>query len=148
MAGGATSDLHISTDRTRIDIAVVHRFLSTESSWARGIALEVVRRSIGNSLCFGGYCDGAQVAFARVVSDFATFAYLLDVFVLAPYRGRGFGERMVGAVVGHEQLQGLRRFILVTSSAHGLYARFGFNSPAHPETYMERHIVHAYLQPR
>lgn len=131
-------ELRISTDKTRLDVALIHRFLSTEAYWSRGIPEDTVRRAIDGSLCFGGYVEGAgQVAFARVVSDFATFGYLADVFVLPEFRGRGYSKRIAEAVVAHPQLQGLRRFMLATSDAHGLYAQYGFTAPAYPQTLME-----------
>lgn len=131
--------LETSTDKSRLDIDAIHAFLSRESTWALGISRAVVEKSIANSLCFGGYEDGRLVAFARVISDFATFANLVDVFVLASHRGRGHGKAMVAAVMAHPDLQGLRRFTLATSDAHGLYAGFGFTPLAKPATAMERY---------
>jgi GNAT superfamily N-acetyltransferase len=139
------SNFQISTDRTRLDVPMVYRFLSEQSTWAVGISRETVERAIDNSLCFGGYVDGRQVAFARVVTDFATNANLVDVFVLPDYRGRGYSKRLVQAIVDHPSLQGLRRFTLATSDAHGLYARFGFAAPAKPDTLMERYFPNIYL---
>ncbi|HYG05040.1 MAG TPA: GNAT family N-acetyltransferase [Stenotrophomonas sp.] len=131
-------ELRISTDKGELDVPLVHHFLSTEAYWSPGIPRETVERAIAGSLCFGGYVDGAgQVAFARVVSDFATFAYLADVFVLPAHRGRGYAKQLMDAVFGHPQLQGLRRFMLATSDAHGLYAQYGFGAPARPQTLME-----------
>jgi len=131
------STLEISTDKSRLDQALIHRFLSEQSSWALGIPRATVERSIAHSLCFGGYADGAQVAFARVISDLATYAYLVDVFVLPEQRGRGYSKALMAAVMAHPDLQGLRRFALATSTAHGLYAPFGFAAPAKPQTLME-----------
>jgi GNAT superfamily N-acetyltransferase len=139
------SNFHISTDRTTLDLAMIYRFLSEQSTWAVGISRETVERSIDNSLCFGGYVDGRQVAFARVVTDYATNANMLDVFVLPEYRGRGYGKRLVQAIMDHPSLQGLRRFTLATSDAHSLYERFGFKRPAKPETLMERYFPNIYL---
>lgn len=127
----------ISSDPRRLDVALVHEYLSGETYWARGIPLEVMRRAIANSLCFGVYGESGQVGFARVISDYATFANLVDVFVLPAWRGRGLATCLLEAVVGHESLQGLRRFTLATSDAHDLYTRFGFRAPAKPETLME-----------
>jgi len=130
--------LRISTDRTELDVELIHGFLSREAYWSRGIPRETVERAIAGSQCFGGYIDGAgQVAFARVVTDGATFGYLADVFVLPAHRGCGYGRQLVDAVLAHPQLQGLRRFMLATSDAHGLYAQFGFTEPARPQTLME-----------
>jgi len=132
------SELRISTDNGELDVPLIHRFLSTEAYWSPGIPRETVERAIAGSLCFGGYVDGAgQVAFARVVSDFATFAYLADVFVLPAHRGQGHSKQLMDAVFAHPQLQGLRRFMLATSDAHGLYAQYGFGAPARPQTLME-----------
>lgn len=131
------SQLHISTDKAALDLALIHRFLSTEAYWSRGIPLETVARAIDNSLCFGGHVDGAQVAFARVVTDFATFGYLADVFVLPTHRGRGYSKQLMDAIMAHPPLQGLRRFMLATSDAHALYAQYGFTAPARPQVLME-----------
>jgi GNAT superfamily N-acetyltransferase len=130
--------LQVATDRDRLDIALIHRFLSTEAYWSLGIPRATVERAIAGSLCFGGYLDGCQVAFARVVTDGATFGYLADVFVLPEHRGQGHSRTLMAAVMAHPQLQGLRRFSLATSDAHGLYAGFGFAAPARPQTLMEK----------
>ena len=131
------TDLLISDDPTLLDRALIHRFLSEHSYWARGVPREIVDRSLAHSLCLGLYHDGRQLGFARVVSDFATFAWLADVFVVGDHRGKGLGRRLVAAVLAHPRLQGLRRFMLGTRDAHGLYARFGFKSLAQPERFME-----------
>ena len=118
----------ISTDPARLDLDVIHEFL-TNCYWAKGISRDVVARSIKHALCFGIY-DGsrAQVGFARVISDFATIAYLGDVFVLKSHRGRGLSKWMMECITQHPALQGLRRWILLTSDAHRLYAQFGFTA--------------------
>lgn len=139
------SNFEISTDRRRLDVAMIYRFLSEQSTWAVGISRDIVERSIDNSLCFGGYVDGRQVAFARVVTDYATFANLVDVFVLPEYRGCGYSKRLVQAIVDHPSLQGLRRFMLATSNAHSLYERFGFTELGKPENIMERYFPNIYL---
>ncbi|HVJ39604.1 MAG TPA: GNAT family N-acetyltransferase [Stenotrophomonas sp.] len=132
------SELRISTDKGELDVALIHQFLSTEAYWSLGIPEQTVLRAIEGSLCFGGYVEGVgQVAFARVVSDFATFAYLADVFVLPAQRGQGYSKQLMDAVFAHPQLQGLRRFMLATWDAHGLYARYGFTAPARPDRLME-----------
>ena len=129
----------ISTDPTRLDVALIHRWLSEQSYWAKGIPREIVERSIEGSLCFGIYHQTqGQVGFARVVSDKATFAYLADVFVLDAHRGQGLSKRLMQAVMDHPDLQGLRRWLLATWDAHGLYAQFGFVPLAKPERIMER----------
>jgi GNAT superfamily N-acetyltransferase len=140
------SDIEISTDRSQLDAALIYRFLSEQSSWAVGLPRATFERSLDNSLCFGVYLDGRQVAFARVISDFATFANLVDVFVLPQYRGQGYGKRLMKAVLEHPQLQGLRRFTLATGDAHGLYAQFGFTPPLRPHSLMERYFPEIYKQ--
>ncbi|MEW9623871.1 GNAT family N-acetyltransferase [Rhodanobacter geophilus] len=132
------SALQVSTDKDRLDIGLIHRFLATEAYWCRGIPRGTVERAIAGSLCFGGYVDGRQVAFARVVTDGATFAYLADVFVLPGHRGQGHSKALMAEVMAHPQLQGLRRFSLATGDAHGLYAGFGFTAPARPQNLMEK----------
>lgn len=136
----------LSTDRARLDLDVIHGFL-TECYWAKGISREIVARSLENSLCFGVYTQGKQVGFARVISDFATYAYIGDVFVLEPLRGHGLGKWMMECIMGHPQLQGLRRWSLVTRDAHGLYAQFGFTPLKKPANYMELNDPEVYLRP-
>ena len=126
----------ISTDRSKLDIDVIQGSLA-RSYWAQGIPRETVAHSIENSLCFGVYNDGAQVGFARVVSDFATYAYIADVFILEPYRGRGLAKELMATIMAHPKLQGLRRWSLGTRDAHGLYAQFGFTAPENPSRWME-----------
>jgi N-acetylglutamate synthase-like GNAT family acetyltransferase len=135
----------ISTDRTKLDVDVIYRFL-TRSYWAEGIPRETVIRAIENSLCFGVYSDGEQVGFARVVSDFATYAYLADVFILEPYRERGLGKELIATVMAHPELQGLRRWSLGTRDAHGLYAQFGFTALENPSRMMEIVDTEVYLR--
>jgi GNAT superfamily N-acetyltransferase len=118
----------ISTDPARLDLDRIHRFLSTEAYWSPGVARDVVERSIENSLPFGVYAeDGSQVGFARVVTDYATFAWLADVYIEQDHRGHGLGKRLVAEVLEHPDLQGLRRWMLGTADAHELYRRFGFD---------------------
>ena len=128
----------ISTDRERLDIGVIHGFLSASSYWAKGRPVEVVRRSIDNSLPFGLYQGGQQIGFARVVTDYATFAWLADVFVLDEFRGKGVGKWLIEVIISHPQLQGFRRWVLATKDAHDLYRPFGFIDLKHPERWMER----------
>jgi GNAT superfamily N-acetyltransferase len=136
----------ISADPGRLDVALIHRWLSEESYWAKGVPREVVERSIAHSLNFAAFDgNGAQVAFARVVTDYATFAYLADVFVLEAHRGKGLSKRLLQAIVGHADLQGLRRWLLATRDAHGLYAQFGFG-PVVAERLMERVDPAIYLK--
>jgi|SRR5271157_5436697 len=138
----------ISTDPARLDLDVIHGFL-TNCYWAKGIPREVVARSIEHSLCFGVYDgSGAQVGFARVVSDFATVAYLGDVFIIESHRGRGLSKWLMECSMQHPALQSLRRWILLTRDAHGLYSQFGFTQVKSPERYMERHDPKVYeLEP-
>ncbi|MGO4881168.1 MAG: GNAT family N-acetyltransferase [Bryobacteraceae bacterium] len=128
----------ISTDPARLDIALIHEYLSGSAYWAIGRPLDVVRRSIENSLSFGVYKGNLQIGFARVVTDYATFAWLADVFVLPEFRGQGLGKWLIEVVGGHPRLQGLRRWILATKDAHGLYAQYGFTPMSAPERFMER----------
>ena len=118
---------------------MVYRYLSGESYWARGLPRGIFERSLDGALCIGGYDEhGRQVAFARVISDFATFAYLGDVFVLDSVRGQGAGKALMAFIQAHPQLQNLRRFMLATADAHGLYAQFGFAGLGAPERIMEK----------
>src|SRR5579863_10403248 len=128
----------ISTDPARLDLRAIHKFLATDSYWAKQIPFDIFARSAENSLCFGIYDSaGAQVGLARVISDFATFAYIADVFVLDSHRGHGLGKWLMECIQQHPQLQGLRRWVLTTVDAHGLYEQYGFTSPKFPERYME-----------
>jgi GNAT superfamily N-acetyltransferase len=139
------ANFEITTNRAQLDIPLIYKFLSEQSTWAVGIPRETVERAIENSLCFGGFLDGRQIAFARVVTDFATFANLVDVFVLPEYRGQGYSKVLMAAVLAHASLQGLRRFTLATADAHDLYERFGFTAPTRPHTLMERYFPNIYL---
>jgi GNAT superfamily N-acetyltransferase len=133
----------ISTDKSRLDLTLIHSFLTT-SYWAAGIPLEVVRRSIEHSLSFGLYKEDRQIGYARIITDYATFAYLGDVFILEPYRGQGLSKWLMEVVVSHPDLQGFRRWILLTRDAHGLYNKVGFTGVATPERYMERFFPDVY----
>lgn len=126
----------ISTDPQRLDLDAVHAYLS-RSFWAEGIPKELVAKAAANSLCFALFDGASQIGFARVVTDRAIYAYLCDVYVLESHRGLGLGTWLMEAVMGHPDLQGLRRFQLVTRDAHGLYERHGFATPENPERYME-----------
>lgn len=133
----------VSTEKSRLDVLRIHAWLAESSYWAKGRPIDVVVRSIQHSLCFGVYApDGSQAAFARVVTDYATFAWLCDVFVLDEHRGRDIGKRLVEEVVAHPRLRGLRRFLLATADAHDLYRRYGEFVPiAAPDRWMERFQV-------
>jgi GNAT superfamily N-acetyltransferase len=133
----------ISTDPSRLDSVAIHAFLA-RSYWSPGVPLATVERAIANSLAFGVYHGVEQVGFARVVTDRATFAYLADVYILEAHRGRGLGRRLVETILAHEDLQGLRRFLLATRDAHGLYAAYGFKPLASPDRLMEIHRPDAY----
>jgi GNAT superfamily N-acetyltransferase len=139
-------EFELSTDLARLDRALIHEFLSKHSYWAVGVPRAVVDRAIEHSLCFGVYRNGSQVAFARVVTDRATFAYLADVFVVPNAQRAGVGKWMIGCVMQHPDLQGLRRWLLATRDAHGLYARFGFASLSSPGRIMERLDPDVYLR--
>jgi GNAT superfamily N-acetyltransferase len=135
----------ISTDRSRLDVALIHEFLCS-SYWAEGIPRTVVERSIQHSLCFGAFLEGRQVGFARVITDYAAIAYVADVFVVPEQRGRGISKQLMRAIVEHPELQGLRRILLVTRDAHGLYAQFGFQPLTHPENFMTVHKPDVYRE--
>jgi len=133
----------ISTDHSRLDVNGIHAFL-TQIYWSSGIPLAVVERAIDNSVCVGAYLSSEQVGFARVITDRATFAYLADVYVLERHRGKGLSRRMIEAILHHPELQGLRRFLLITRDAQGLYAKFGFKPLAAPDRFMELHMQNQY----
>ena len=129
----------VSTAADRLDVGFVHGYLTDLSYWARGISRELLERAMAGSLCFGLYGpEGEQVGFARVITDRATFAWLADVFVAPAAQHGGLGKALVGAVLSHPDLQNLRRFMLVTADAHGLYQKFGFEQPVRPERLMEK----------
>lgn len=137
-------EFNISTDKSRLQIEVIQKFLVEDSYWAKTRTLEQTRTAIENSLCFGLYFQDKQIGFARVVSDYATFAYIGDVFVLEEFRGRGLSKWLMEVMIGHPDLQGLRRWILATQDAHGLYAQFGFHGLKFPERWMELPAPNAY----
>jgi GNAT superfamily N-acetyltransferase len=129
----------ISTDKSKLDVGVIHEYLSERSYWAQGRPLDVVQKAIEHSVCFGVYDDDQQVGFARVVTDYATFAWLCDVFILESHRGRGLGKWLIACVVAHPDLRGFKNFLLATSDAHELYRRYGgFDSLEKPEKWMRR----------
>lgn len=137
-------DFEISTDKSRLDIEIIHRFLSNESYWAKNRTIEQTQTALENSICFGVFRGDEQVGFARVVTDKATFAYVGDVFVLQEFRGSGVGKMLMEAMLSHPELQGLRRWILATKDAHGLYEQFGFSELKFPERWMELPAKNAY----
>jgi GNAT superfamily N-acetyltransferase len=129
---------YISTDKTKLDATIIFDYLSNQSYWAKGRSMETIERSIKNSLCFGMY-DSAnrQVGFARVVSDYAVFAWLMDVFILPAYQGNGLGKLLIQEITTHPDLQPVKKWGLGTRDAHGLYEQFGFRQLAKPENMME-----------
>jgi GNAT superfamily N-acetyltransferase len=127
----------ISNDLRRLDVDAIHHFLAKESYWSPEIPRTVVERAIENSLCFGVYHRAEQVGFARVVTDKSTFALLADLFIIKTHRGKGLSKWLMRCIVGHEDLQGLRRLLLLTSDAHGLYRQFGFKELGNPSRFME-----------
>lgn len=133
----------ISTDRDKLNIPMIHQFLAT-SYWAKNIPLETVKEAINNSLCFGVYFQNQQIAFARIITDSATFAYLADVFVVEHFRNKGVSKFLMQYISNYEKLQGLRRWMLATRDAHSLYLKFGFSPLAMPARFMEKHSPEIY----
>ena len=136
----------ISTDKSNLDIPAIHHFLSTEAYWSLNIPFETVKKSIDHSLNFGLYHNEQQIGFARIISDFSTIAYLGDVYVLPEFRGRGLSKWLMETITSFPELQGLRRWILLTGDAHGLYKQFGWKEIANPERWMELHNKDVYKQ--
>ena len=134
-----------SDDINRLDVIAIHRYLSKESYWAKGIPLALVERSISNSLCFGIYKAARQVGFARWITDKATFGYLADVYVEAEFRGLGLSKKLMSLMLFHRDLQGLRRYMLATTDAHELYSQYGFKKLDNPDNLMAVVIKDAYL---
>lgn len=132
-----SGDYTISTDPTRLDITAIHAYLS-QAYWSQGRPFDVVRRSLENALCFGVYHGEVQVGLARVITDFATFAYLCDVYILNEHQDRGLGKWLISVVIEHPDLRSLRRFLLATRDAHGLYQQYGFGELVTPERWMEK----------
>lgn len=134
----------ISTDKDKLDILSIYKFLSNETDWAKGIPMNTLKISIENSLNFGLYHNNKQIGYARIISDYSTIAYLGDVFVLKEYRGKGLSKWLINEIMEHPNLQGLRRWILLTDTAEWLYKKFGFTELPHPEFYMEKHDPNVY----
>ncbi|MBK7227330.1 MAG: GNAT family N-acetyltransferase [Ignavibacteriales bacterium] len=137
-------DYCISTNREKLDVNAIHNFLSTQSYWCQNIPVETVIKSIDNSLNFGLYYEDQQIGFARIISDFSTMAYLADVYVLPEHRGKGLSKWMMQVIMSHPELHGLRRWMLLTADAHGLYKQFGWKEIANPDRYMELHNKNIY----
>ena len=140
------SGYSISSNPKEMDLSVIHGYLSN-SYWAKGIPWDVMEKAVKNSLCFGVFTStGEQVAFARMITDYATFAYLADVFVLQEHRGKGLSKRLLKTIIEYPDLQGLRRMLLATRDAHGLYQQFGFTPLNSPDLFMELHQPDVYLK--
>ncbi len=132
------NEFYISTDRSKLDLSLIEDFLINRSYWANQRSRETIKKSIQNSLCFGVYTQaGKQAGFARVVSDFAVFAWIMDVFIVEEYQKKGLGKLLMKEIMTHSDLQGLQRWGLATRDAHGLYEKFGFRKLAKPEIMME-----------
>lgn len=134
----------ISTDKTRLNIEYIHEYLSNRSYWAENIPIHVVQKSIEGSICFGIFIEKKQIGFARVITDMASFGYLADVFVDENYRGLGLSKWLMEVILSYPDLQGLRRFLLATRDAHGLYEQFGFSVLSFPEKWMHIHNPDVY----
>jgi N-acetylglutamate synthase-like GNAT family acetyltransferase len=130
-------DYLITTDKTKLDIVAIHDFLSKHAGWCDNIPFDIVKKSVDNSLNFGLFHQSKQIGFARVISDFSTIAYLGDIYVLEEYRGQGLSKKLMEVIMTHPELQGLRRWILLTSTADWLYEKYGFSKIPKPEIYME-----------
>src|SRR5690606_8634407 len=136
----------ISTDKAKLDVDSIHEFLSTKAYWCLNIPKNKVRTSIEHSLCFGVYLHERQIGFARIISDFSTIAYLGDVYILENYRGNGLSKWLMEVIMNYPDLQGLRRWILLTGDAHELYRKFGWTDLADPSVWMELHHKNIYSQ--
>lgn len=135
----ANDDFYISTDKTKLDFEVMGAFLSERSYWAQGRTPAAIRKSVENSLCFGVYCpEGKQAGFARLITDYVVFAWLMDVFILEEYQGKGLGKMLMKTITEHPELQEVKKWGLGTKDAHGFYKQFGFTAPEKPENLMER----------
>jgi N-acetylglutamate synthase-like GNAT family acetyltransferase len=137
-------DFLISTDKNKLDTAAIHHYLSTGSYWAKNIPLQKVQRSIEHSFCFGVYKNNEQVGFARLITDYTTYAYLADVYILNEYRGLGLSKWLMQFITANAEVQGLRRWMLATQDAHGLYTQFGFTPLDKPERIMQRRDIESY----
>lgn len=136
----------VSTDRSRLDINAIHDYLSRESYWSQNIPFDIVKQSVESSIPFGVYHGQQQIGFARVITDNALFGYLADVYILTPHRGKGLSKLLMRTIMNHPVIKGLRRLLLITSDAHGLYRQFGFTEIPNPEKYMQVHIADLYTK--
>ena len=139
--------MHILTGLEHQQFNLIHHWLSMESYWSQGICKNRLYKAMQHSMCFGVFENGQQIGFCRVVTDKATFANLLDVYIDTAHRGKGHGKALMNAVMQHPELQGLRRFTLATKDAHSLYQGYGFDSPDHPESLMEKRLKQGYASP-
>ncbi|PKN97175.1 MAG: GNAT family N-acetyltransferase [Chloroflexi bacterium HGW-Chloroflexi-5] len=137
----------ITTDKSKMDLATIHRFLSEESYWCKNVPVKRVKKAMDHSLNFGVFHGDRQVGYARVISDFSSVAYLGDVFILKEFRGQGLSKWMMETIISHPELQGLRRWILLTADAHELYRKYGWTNIKNPEKWMEKHDPDAYKKP-
>ena len=132
--------IKISDDKSKLDIGVIHKFLTT-SYWAEGRSIEAVKKSIENSICFGVYLDNKQIGFARVITDYVVFAYLMDVFILEEFRGKGYSKFLLKRIFEDDRFSGIKKWVLATKDAHSLYAQFGFEPLKRPERMMEKVVL-------
>ena len=139
-------DFYITTDKSKLDVVAIHDFLANHSGWSDHIPFERLQLSIENSLNFGLFHQGKQIGFARIISDYSTIAYLGDVYVLDDYRGQGLSKKLMDVIMEHPNLQGLRRWILLTSTAEWLYEKYGFTQLPKPELYMELYNPNVYQE--
>ena len=137
-------DFQISTDKSKLDLAFIHHYLCFESYWAKNIPLDILKAAIENSLCFGIYHEQHQIGFARLITDYATFGHLADVFVVDPYKGKGLGKKLIEFILATDCIKYFRRITLGTQDAHSLYAKFGFTPLKVPERFMELHQPDVY----
>ncbi len=144
ISNSANNEFIISTDKSKLDIAVVYNYLCNESYWAKNITIDIVKKSIEKSFCFGLYQLNTQIGFARVITDYATFGYLADVFIIENYRGKGLSKLLMKSILSHPDLQGLRRWMLATRDAHHLYAQFGFVALDNPKRFMQLSLFNEY----
>jgi N-acetylglutamate synthase-like GNAT family acetyltransferase len=136
----------ISTDKTLMDTALIHDFLSNRSYWAKGISRERVEKALQNALCFGVFEGKNQVGYARVITDYTTFGWVCDVFILENHRGQGLSKALIQTITEHPEMKTLKRLLLATADAHGLYAQYGFNLLEKPERWMEKSQMNIYLK--